>query len=174
MPPPRSIVNFCQGQREASYRAIEILYSPLFPGLSATAINLQALTTWAADWPLHPSPYGQGNFPWPTRVAKFRARASHFEIALWSRQTLCGLALAKSTGASICVHYVEGYHGPNPLDGVVGALTFEAAEYYGKARGKSHIRLMNPSPGVIPHYKRLGFTLEKSIAGDTFYHRPIQ
>jgi hypothetical protein len=84
------------------------------------------------------------------------------------------MALAKSTAQSICFHYLEGFHGPNPLDGFVAALAFEAADYYGKARGKGHIRIMNPSPGAIPHYKQLGFTIEKSVGSDTLYHRPIK
>ena len=173
MPPPRALVNFCQGQRDASFRVAEFMYSQLFPGLSVTAINAQALATWAADWSQHPSPYTQGNFPWPARVTHFRSRASRFEIALWSQQTLCGMALAKSTARSICFHYVESFHGRNPLDGVVALIAFTAADYYGKDRGKSHIRLMNPSPGAIPHYKQLGFTIEKLVGSDTFYHRPI-
>lgn len=85
---------------------------------------------------------------------------ARFEVAVWSRGILCGLAIG-GTKATFCrVDYLEGSPDPrHPLKRSVTVIVSGAAVAYAAALGKAEVRLMNPLPAVVPFYERSGFPL---------------
>jgi hypothetical protein len=60
----------------------------------------------------------------------------------------------------LSLHYLEGNPSrDHPLRGHVAALALDAAESYAAALGISRVRLVNPLPGVIRLYERLGYRI---------------
>ncbi len=80
---------------------------------------------------------------------------------------LCGLAVGRvsnknSSGRrnAISIDYIESAHDPtHPLRGVIAFLVVDAAETFGRALQASHLRLVEPLPGVLGVYEKLGFTI---------------
>ncbi len=83
-----------------------------------------------------------------------------FEAAVWSGDTLCGLAIGWTRKEFCRVDYLEGSPAPDhPLRGRVTVIVSGAAVAYATALGRGEVRLVNPLPAVVPHYVALGFTL---------------
>ncbi len=103
-------------------------------------------------------------WPWAERASDWRrGHPERFEVALWSGDVLCGLALGRpSKGPShLALYYVEGRSPDHPLQGKVTAVVLTALQAYAIALGKKELRLVDPLPDVIPFYcsPALGFQL---------------
>jgi hypothetical protein len=92
-----------------------------------------------------------------------------FEVAVWSAQTLCGLAVGAPRSNFCRVDYVEGSPDPShPLRGHVTIVALGVAVAYAAALGLKEVRLMNPLEDVVPHYIMLGFSLVSLPDGTTY------
>ncbi len=76
-----------------------------------SGLRLAALDAWRRQWAGHPArPVA---WPWDAMMSDYRRhRPSRFELALWSGDVLCGLAVGR-TGSAYCgAEYNAGQSGP--------------------------------------------------------------
>jgi hypothetical protein len=89
-----------------------------------------------------------------------RSEPSRFELALWSDETLCGLAVGKVRLGYCGVNFLEGSPIPgHPLKGLVIPAVLTCLTAYAKALGKREIRIFDPLPEMMSRYEALGFVL---------------
>ena len=124
-----------------------------------TSIGLGALEAYQQQWEGHPN--RRYSWPWPGIVSGIRRdEPSRFEVAVWSNDVLCGLAVGRTRMDYCRVDYLEASPDPDhPLKGRVAIVASGAAIAYATALRKNEVRLMNPLPTVVPHYLALGFAL---------------
>lgn len=141
-----------------------IVAAPLRVGF----IDDGALDAWAATWAGRRDPAAAGGWSWPVLHARLR-RPSAFHLAIWSGPVLCGLALGRVSKTrpvgrkhTVSVDFMEGAPFPHPLRGSIALLTVAFAEAYGRAVGARRLRLVQPLPGAMPIYLRLGFDVVHS------------
>lgn len=158
-----------RGATEARYRDIrhaalnkaeELAQTVFAPTpVRLTAIGPAAVDAFKGHWNGHAA----RRYPWPWAdmvAAARRDDPTRFEVAVWSAQTLCGLALGRTRAAYCGIDYLEGSPEPtHALKGRVTTLVAAAATIYAIALGKSQLRLMNPLPDMVARYQALGFAL---------------
>jgi hypothetical protein len=131
-------------------------------------ISAAALATFRDHWVGH----SRRRYPWPWAEIVENARKNEpdrFEAAVWSGDTLCGLAIGWTRKEFCRVDYLEGSPVPDhPLRGRVAVIVFGAAVAYATALGRAEVCLINPLPAVVPRYEALGFKLA-SPKGETPY-----
>lgn len=129
-------------------------------------VDADALVAWYDTW-RGSNPLGYGGWDWPGLVAPVLRRPAGFPVALWSGNCLCGLAVGRAsarrrsgTRHTLSVYFLEGNPDPlHPLRGKVAPLALAAAEAYAALIGARRIRLIDPLPGVIRIYRRLGYAV---------------
>lgn len=160
-----------RGAAEARYRAIrlaalrtaaEIASTQLAPlAVCLDVIGFIAIAAFVAQWDGHP----RRRYPWPWERIVDDARKNEpdrFEVAVWSGETLCGLAIGWSRNEFCRVDYLEGAPTPShPLKGHVAMIVIGAAVAYATALGRGEVRLVDPIPAVVPCYEALGFALAR-------------
>lgn len=124
------------------------------------AIDPGALAVFARQWDGHPA----RRFPWPWADIAAEYRRNHpdrFEVAVWSGEVLCGLAVGKVSGGTLyCgVNFLEGSPEPHPLRGFIVGIVIAAAEAYAVTIGKGSVRLVDPLPELVPLYASFGYSL---------------
>lgn len=137
-------------------------------GIRLTDIDPHAQEVWRSTW-ARPHPLGYGGWDWEALVARVCSRPSAFQVAIWSGEELCGLAVGRLSRRrpsgrrhTVSVHYLEGNpHREHPLRGKIAALAIAAAGAYGSLVGAWRIRLVDPLPGVLRTYQRLGFSIAR-------------
>lgn len=154
---------------EARYSALrQLAYGHALAGdelagqVTLEPIRRHALEHFAAAWADHPR--RRVSWPWPVMVADYqRNHPERFEVALWSGDTLCGLALGRPSRSKsvLTVKYVEGNPDlEHPLKGLVAAIAIATAHAYAKALGSTLLRLDAPLEPLVPLYRDdFGFTL---------------
>jgi hypothetical protein len=149
--------------------------------LRLSGIDRHTLSVWRLTWRgEHPS--GDGGWDWERVSWSFRRRPAAFHVAIWNGERLCGLAVgrlsAKRAGGvrhTLSVHYMESApETDNPFAGMVALLVVSAARTYGRMLGASRLRLVNPLPGVLPLYERLGFTVAQSGGRPVYCEQEIK
>ncbi len=123
------------------------------------AAHKAAETIVREEWAGHPN----RRYPWPWQAMLDNLRKNEpdrFELALWSENTLCGLAVG-STRRSFCrVDYLEGSPEPDhPLKGYVAMIMVGAVVAYATALNRPEVRLCDPIPVMTRKYQSLGFSL---------------
>lgn len=132
--------------------------------LRLTDIDHGVLDTWKVTWRTR-NRSGDGGWNWERIFHPLRRRPAAFHVAIWSGDQLCGLAAgrvsAKRAGGvrhTVSIHFIESSPDRDqPLRGRVALLAITAAEVYGRALGASRIWLIDPLPGALPLYGKLGF-----------------
>lgn len=108
---------------------------------------------------------------WIRRVALAGDRAPHLEgpagfpLAIWSGGQLCGLMVGRPSKRrrsgyrhTLSLHFLEANPDRgHPPRGHVAAVALNAAEAYARALQVSRVRLVDPLPGVVRIYERLGY-----------------
>jgi hypothetical protein len=159
----RSVFQEVQGELSAAGIGIEL--RPI------DAAALAAFETWQdrlVDW------------PWPQMIADWRRSwPERFELAIWSGDILCGLALGRpSPGPShMSLHYMEGNPDEtHPLIWKVTAVVTSALEAYAIALGKAELRMVDPFPEMVPFYcsRVMGFELVTPRRGVPYCRRSIE
>jgi hypothetical protein len=133
-----------------------------------TAIDGLCLDTWDATWS------GQ-MFDWRAIDAHFKRDTDRFEVAVWSGQTLCGLAAGRSSNGpdNVTIHFLERMRAHNPLKGRIALLATEAADRYAKLQGKQRVKIKDPLADAIIVYEALRFVLAEPLGRITYYARPV-
>ncbi|HLM69065.1 MAG TPA: hypothetical protein VK358_16110 [Longimicrobium sp.] len=153
--------------RKSAYDAVT--HDALASGLVAAPLRLadcdpHTLSIWRATW-TDPHPSGWGGWDWEPLLRRAWRHPSAFQLAIWSNKVLCGLAVGRVSGEdksgqrnAVFVDNIESSHDPgHPLRGAIATLVIDAADTYGRALQASHVRLVEPLPGVLWMYERLGF-----------------
>lgn len=165
-----------EGYREAAREyALEMisgslaaLRSPML-AVAATAIDDDALRSWYAS-------KDRWEFPWDEIAEHFRRNdPDRFEIAIWTADELCGLAIGRPSKGddNVTLHFLERRSDHAALKGWIAQIATDAAESYGKLLGKQWVKLKDPRPGAIPHYRALRFALAETSGKTTYYARKI-
>nr|WP_294504630.1 hypothetical protein [uncultured Rhodopila sp.] len=98
----------------------------------------------------------QVDWPWPDMAAGWRKRhPARFELAVWSGDTLCGLAIGRPapTAPHLSLYYLEANPAPeHPLHLKVANVVIAALRSYAVAIGKTELRMVDPLPRTIPFY----------------------
>jgi hypothetical protein len=146
-----------------------------------TDIDAHALDAWRSTW-VRAHPLGYGGWDWEGLVGRVCTRPSAFQVAIWSGDELCGLAVGRVSRRrpsgrrhTVSVHYLEGSpRREHPLRGRVAAVAIAAAEVYGDIVGAWRIRLIDPLPGVFRIYQRLGFTIARDSGLPLYFEKRIE
>lgn len=138
-------------------------------GLVSAALRLadcdpHTLSVWRTEWSA-PHPSGWGGWDWEPLLRRAWRHPSAFHLAIWSGKILCGLAVGRVSDRdrsgrrnAVSIDFIESAHDPrHPLRGAIASLVIDAANTYGRALQASHVRLVEPLPGVLSMYERLGF-----------------
>jgi hypothetical protein len=140
----------------------------------------QTIIAWQATW-TGPHPTNHGGWNWDRLLRRAWRRPSAFHVAIWSGEHLCGLAVGRASKRrkagirhTISVHFIESAHDDqHPLRHTIATLAIAAAETYARLLGTARIRLIEPLPGVIPLYERLGFTVALKAGQPVYCERRI-
>ena len=97
------------------------------------------------------------------------------DMAIWSGEALCGLALGLTTGAALNLRFLEGSPNPDcPLKGRRILVALEASACYAQARGKKEIRLSPINSSLESLYRdTYGFDLEIPAKGEPYYRKGV-
>lgn len=124
-------------------------------------INLTALRAWARQWqPLFDGSRDPGEWDWETLASSYLRRPDAFQVAIWSAEKLCGLALGRPSNShrELAVHFIEGSPDPDhPLKGSILMLSVAAADAYAAALGADWLLIDSPAAGLLSKYSELGF-----------------
>jgi hypothetical protein len=134
--------------------------------LRLTDSDHRALAIWRSTW-ADPHPSGWGNWNWEALLRSAWKHPSSFHLAIWSGETLCGLAVGRVSDKdqagvrnAVSLHFIESAHDRHhPLRGRIASLAIAAAQGYGEALQARWLRLVDPLPGLVERYARLGFTV---------------
>lgn len=132
-----------------------------------TGLDLPAIAAWETMWRDRPHWTGAGGWAWDRLARRFGRRPQCFHLAVWSGDQLCGLAAGRVSrrtrvGARnlVSVHFMESAPDrEHPLRGWIVPLVLQCAAAYGAMLGASRLVLREPLPGVLPLYRKLGFTV---------------
>jgi hypothetical protein len=168
--------------RRLAYEAVERLGdSRGATGIRLTDIDSHALDAWRSTW-IHAHPLGYGGWDWDGLVARVCTRPSAFQVAIWSGEELCGLAVGRVSRRrpsgrrhTVSVHYLEGSPDRgHPLRGRVAEVAIAAADAYGVILGARRVRLIDPLPGVFRTYERLGFSIARESGIRLYFEKRIE
>jgi hypothetical protein len=135
-----------------------------------TRIDAVTLEAWERQW-LPEMPPGEewSDWNWKGGMARRRPkRHKRFEVAIWSDEHLCGLALGAPSlrRRNLTIRVVQGSPLANhPLKGKILPIVIELASMYGAALDCQELRFSNPLTGMIPVYERVGFRLVRERKG---------
>ena len=153
----QEIVRPSRGAAEARYRTIRLAALHAAEALAASAFTMpvrltgigpEALDIAHYDWAVHPNRRCQ--WPWRKMIADFRrAEPARFEVAIWTDDILCGLAIGRTRADHCRMDYLEASPTPHPLKGRIVPIAAGAAIAYATALGKKELRLVDPLPEVV-------------------------
>jgi hypothetical protein len=143
--------------------------------LHLTEMDDVAIGFWDIRWRSYPSPYSEGNFPWSRIISQVRTTPRHFDLAIWADGILCGLCagMAAKRKHYVAISFLESFHGPNPLKGLVAAIAVECAEAYAQILGAGWLKIRNPVAGALPQYEALGFRLVRPRRAAPYCQREL-
>lgn len=143
----------------ALQRAQELLSEALEPvPVRLGLIGPEALEAFEQTWSSRP----ERRYPWSwgRMVLDFRRLPTRFEVAVWSGEVLCGLAVGEVRGTHVRVNYIEGSPDPeHPLKGKVVSAVLTASTTYARIVDRREVRLVDPVEAMIPRYRALGLML---------------
>ena len=102
-----------------------------------TDINRHSLRAWEQQWlPAMPAGKEWSDWDWSRGMARWRKCADRFEVAVWSGNQLCGLAVGKPSAGrgNLSLHAIQGSPIENhPLKGKILPIVIDTAGAYGTA-----------------------------------------
>jgi hypothetical protein len=147
------------------------------PLTNLTGIDRRALHCWEQEWrPATRQDQPWSEWDWRAGVQRWTRCIDRFEVAIWSGEQLCGLAIGKPSDRrqNLSIYAVQGSPVENhPLRGKVLPIVIDVAGAYGTALGCKELRFVNPLPGMIRVYERLGFELETRTVVAPYCVRPL-
>lgn len=168
-----------RARRQAAYDKTKETWADL-PGptspIGLTQIGPAALDFWRDNWAAsHPGSHIDGDFPWEDAVSNFRNNLNRFEVAIWSNDILCGLAIGRPSKGpdNVTIHLLERYWGANPFKGSIAAIAVDVADNYAKILEKQKVIIKYPVDGAIPVYEKLGFRPVQGYGKGAYYGREV-
>ena len=158
-----------QQARELAYRTAEsnlpALFEALCPHLVGVPFRLAvideaALTAWSTIWKEHSA--RRVNWNWREERRRQQSTLSRFELAVWSGEHLCALAIGKpSKGREhLTIYGLEGSPlSDHPLKKGIRFAVVEVALAYANALSCKELRLFRPVKEVQCYYVDMGFSL---------------
>lgn len=152
--------------RYGIYRSVALARAEaLFaPSIAPTPVRFRTITgvaldAWRLHWARHPA--RQVAWPWDVMVPAHRRRhPTRFELAVWSGDALCGLAIGRAGVTHCSLEYLEGSPIPDhPLRRQVIPAALATLLAYATVLGKSEMRLVEPLDALVPAYEARGFML---------------
>ena len=132
--------------------------STKFHHVTLTEITERALEFFEQNWVTSGR---RVSWNWREELVKWKTRRpSHWEMAIWHRQTLCGLVLGGPSRrrSRLYVEGIEGYPAPHPLKRQIIPVALIAAERYAVDIGCKEIWLVDPGP-LLDLYVKAGYHL---------------
>jgi hypothetical protein len=158
-----------QQARELAYRKAEselpALFEALCPHLMEVPFRLAvidevALTAWSMIWKEHPA--RRVDWDWREERRGHQNTLSRFELAVWSSEHLCALAIGKPSKGreNLTIRGLEGSPlSDHPLKKGVRFAVVSAALAYANALSCKELRLSWPVKEVQCYYVDMGFSL---------------
>jgi hypothetical protein len=168
MAPSDTIARYQQA-RELAYQHAEselpAVFEALCPHLVGVpcrlaVIDKAALTAWSTIWKKHPA--RRVNWDWEEERRCHQSKLSRFELAIWSSEHLCALAIGKPSRGKehLTIRGLEGSPlSDHPLKKGVRFAVVSAALAYAKALSCKQLRLLQPAAEVQCYYLDMGFSL---------------
>jgi len=147
---------------QEAYLHAKKLKTGISSSFDCSHIDRQTLETWETTWKPCITPGMPGGWDWTGLWQKYKRKtAKYFDLAIWSSQTLCGLAIGKpSRSNSHCTIYnIEGNPEAHPLKGLIIPLVIDVSESYTAIIGGYSVRFADPDMQLKEYYERLGFKL---------------
>jgi len=132
--------------------------------IQLTPITTNALKIWQKEW--YPSLAERKHFTeeelywnWIKTQREMSKVPNRFEVAIWSKNILCALAIGKpSKGTTHNAIYIwQSSPFQHPLEGKIITITLKTGMAYAKALGKRHLVLIKPLKHLVKIYERHGF-----------------
>jgi len=156
--------------RKKVYQKVETELTDRFQkSIQLTHININALKAWREQW--CPRLAERKRFTeeellwnWVNTIREMSNVPNRFELAIWSDNILCGLAIGKpSKGpAHNAIYRLQGSPIRHPLEGKIMTIAIKTGTEYAKALGKKNLILVEPLEHLVKIYQRHGFTLKTS------------
>ena len=124
-----------------------------------STINAAALDAWRRHWAGHLA--RAVAWPWDAMLTDYRRHhPSRLELAVWSGDALCGLAIGRTGRAYCSIEYLEGSpSAEHPLKKQVIPAALTALLAYATVLGRGEMRLVEPFAPLVPAYEARGFLL---------------
>jgi hypothetical protein len=143
--------------------------------IDAHALEIRRATWIARHWT------GSGGWNWEALVTPIWRRPAGLPLAIWSGERLAGLVVAhaskrRRSGArhTLSLRCIEANPDPgHPLRRFVVPIALFVSTRYGEALGAERLRLIDPVPGLLPRYLKLGFTIAGRSGRGLYLERRI-
>lgn len=138
-------------------------------GVMITRIDEKSLIAWKETWDvINKRQPPNGGWDWEYKNSSFNKNYGKYliGIAVWSDDSLCGLALCtRSKGNEVLsIHYIEG--SPNEshhLRGNVFTIINSVLLEYATLIKAKTIRIIDPVDNLVDFYKSFGYKLSKKL-----------
>lgn len=126
-------------------------------------LSQRACDAFSLTWAKHPE--RKVSWDWHLALNTRRMHRDCFHVAIWHRETLCGLSIGKSrAGKHVGIELVEGNPDQqHPLKGYIIPIVLTAAEFYRIQLSTPELRLYKAETALIPLYKKFGFELAPEL-----------
>ncbi len=150
-----------RSKRENVHRAVLMNLRRSGSSAKFQHVNLTDITERAIDFFEHNwhTPDRRVNWNWREELVKWKSRRpSHWEMAIWHRQTLCGLVLGGPSRrrSRLYVEGIEAYPASHPLKRQIMPIALVAAERYAVSIGCKEIWIVDPGP-LLDLYGKAGY-----------------
>lgn len=149
--------------RETAHRctvkALRAGSDPRANHLTITGLTEHAISTFKQNWNQSAR---MVDWDWEELTAKTRRKKPSFwEMAIWHKQTLCGMVLGYPSRrrSRLYVEGIEGNPESNPLKSAIIPIALLCSERYAESIGCSEVWLVSPAPALVDLYARAGYNL---------------
>jgi hypothetical protein len=157
---------YLQCQHDARH-GCERDFSPLFGRVfTLSEISQRALLAVSSQWEPNGRP-DETRWDWTQVLRGFRSEWDRLEVAIWSDERLCGLALAITGGKSVNLRFLEGDPRKDcPLKGKRIMIALDVCARYAQGRGKAELRIEPINSDLEELYVGTYGFLRRSLKGE--------
>lgn len=139
------------------------------PGVRLSGIDTEALRA-CESW-LGPNRRAD----WDWRALTKRVKDARFEVAIWHRTELCGLAFGPVDGTiglgRAALEYIEAAPRPHSMTGQIIPLSLLALEEFGRIMEVPEVRLLGALSHLVPIYVRYGYEVVEIRPGISYLRK---
>lgn len=152
-----------KGHREAVHRSTVMAFRKMdasrFAPLTITSITEHALSSFRSQW-------NHGvrfvDWAWEDELLTWRKkRPSYWDMAIWHKQTLCGLALGGPSRrrSRLYIEGIEANPENNPFKSLIIPIALMASERYAETIKSKEVWLVEPTGALVDIYIQAGYTV---------------